>query len=270
MRSLLVWIIPGVIAASGCAPPPQQPIAAASSPAHPAPAAVLDWRYPEGPNWGPECAKPPPSQQSPIDFTKTSSFITSPMTASVVTQGTFDAHDQNVVFGPAITIDPAPGTGQRSSYAPAGFHFHVPAEHQTSPRARLEMHVKTTDQLGNTAVFGILWREDPGPNGKPDPTLAAALQAISGHTSVDLSPILSNFTRAPFYSYLGSLTTPNCQTGIRWYVLQTPLLVAPTQLGEITSALARAGTPPANSRNPQPFQSNPPLTVHLVTPSPGG
>jgi len=150
----------------------------------------------------------------------------------------------------------------------------VTAEHVVSGAVEsLEIHIKTT-YLSSTAVFSIIWTVNNSAPG--DPTLAAVPQAITNHTGVDLGPALSNFVQRPFYSYMGSLTTPPCTTRILWYVLQTPIGATQTQLRSAMLALIDAGLPSEgtypNLRGIN-FRATktlimPPPTVYLVTPIP--
>ena len=262
-KSKSAWLRPAAIAlilfeASGCAHTPQSP-------------GVAQWTYPEGPSWGPECAAPSPPQQSPIDLTR---VTTTPWnTSAVVTQTTFDRHDQNVVFlpspGPSVSI--APGVGQTTqalTYTVAGFHFHSRNEHVTPGNPFFEMHIKTTDQFGGTAVFAALWTPDAG--AAEDVTLTSAHRSVSSPpesvAAVDIGRILWMFGQQPFYSYVGSLTTPPCTTGIRWFVLKTPIRTSPGIVARLNALLVERGVPPNNVRSPRPVPQPQPV-VYLVTPN---
>jgi carbonic anhydrase len=273
IRTLVAGIVAIVLAAPGCEF--MAPQATAPSSARPAPsggassaARAPQWTYPESNgSWdfeGSSCKKAAPPQQSPINF----GLIPSPqpLAASVVIQGRFDPRDQNVVFmAPTISINPAPDTQQMLAYTPTGFHFHRPIEHQVTAGseyfASLEMHVKTRDQHGGTAVFAVFWAVGTA----TDPTLTAVQQAIASHTGVDLGPVLNGFASGPFYSYLGSLTAPPCSPNIRWYVLKAPLVAGKAQIDALEAALATAGLTFPNNRTPQTLTSPPP-SVWLVSP----
>lgn len=232
--------------------------------------ALAPWTYPEGPSWGESCAKGPPPQQSPIDLTR---VATTPWPASsVITQATFDAHDQNVVFqasmGPAVTMAPGiDGSGRALVYTVAGFHFHYRNEHVVAGNPAYELHIKTVDQHGGVAVFGVLWTADDAAG--EDPTLAAAYRSLSAPpdsvVAVDLGRVLWRFGQQPFYSYVGSLTTPPCTTGIRWFVLQAPIPTSSSSIGRLNAALIARGMPRNNVRTVRPIAQPQPV-VYLVTP----
>jgi carbonic anhydrase len=248
-----------VLAISGCAHvPPER--------AH-----TAQWTYPENAGWGAACEAPPPPQQSPIDFTKVAP--TDWKTSVVVPQATFDPHDQNVVFtaspGPSVSI--APGVGETEKgfvYTVTAFHFHYRNEHVTGGNPAFEIHIKTKDQNGAPAVFGALWTTDD--RAADDPTLLAAYKSLSTPPSsieaIDLGAVLWRFGKEPFYSYEGSLTTPPCTAGVRWFVLQTPIRTSPAVLERLRGALKNNGMPDNNVRAPQQIGTKPPTTVYLVTP----
>lgn len=259
--------------ASGCAQTPVareagQSVAQVEAARHSV--AAAPWTYPEGPSWGTACAKQPPPQQSPIDLTRVTTTPWS--TSSVITQATFDGHDQNVVFqasmGPAVTMAPGiGGTDGALVYTVAGFHFHYRNEHVIAGNPAYELHIKTVDQYGGTAVFAVLWTPDEAAG--EDPTLAAAYRSLSAPpdsvVALDLGRVLWRFGRQPFYSYVGSLTTPPCTTGIRWFVLQAPIRTSPASIGRLNTALIARGMPRDNVRTVRPIAQPQPV-VHLVTP----
>lgn len=238
--------------------------------AHTPPAPVTGWSYPEGPSWGPRCLAAPPPQQSPIDFTR---VTTTPRTAAVVVgQSAFSPPDQNVAFapapGPTVTLSLGPDErGEAVAYTVIGFHFHDGHEHVIAGDPTLEMHIKAIDRNGATAVFGALWK--PVPGSAADPVLLRAYASLTAPANrlvaVDVSPVLLQFGRQPFYSYVGSLTTPPCSPDIRWFVLQAPLVTDPDSITQLVTALRSHGMPDDNVRDAKPL-ARPQPPVYLVTP----
>lgn len=255
LRPVLIAAL--LLGAAGCAHTPPAPNAA-------------QWTYPEGPGWGRSCAAAPPPQQSPIDLT---TVTTTPWAVStVVTQATFDSHDQNVIFqpapGPSVSIMPGIGqTAREFVYSVAAFHFHYRNEHVIAGSPAFEMHIKTKDQFGGAAVFAALWTPDS--SAPEDATLAAVHQSLSAPpgsvAAVDVSRVLWTFGQQPFYSYVGSLTTPPCSPDIRWFVLQKPIQTAPGILERLRALLVKRGMPQNNVRSPRPIAQPQPV-VYLVTP----
>jgi hypothetical protein len=57
-----------------------------------------------------------------------------------------------------------------------------------------------------------------------------------GWSPYDMVPDADEFTFATF-SYMGSLTTPPCTTGVKWVVLDTPLLVTADQISRLKTLI---------------------------------
>jgi len=211
------------------------------------------------------CAHAPP----PIDLTEVE---TKPWNDSyVVAQSTLDAHERNVVFmptpGPSMAFNPVVGDeSEQRVYTVAGFHFHNRAEHRIAGNPLIEMHIKTTDSSGGTAVFAVLWTDGATAS---DPTLEAAVLALSTQRgepkAVDVGRLLQKFAQEPFYSYVGSLTTPPCTGKIRWFVLKDPIRTNASIINNgLIAGLVGKGVSRENFRPLKPVLSS--TTVHLVTP----
>ena len=267
-KSLLVVVL--LCAVSGCAHAPREGGGHAAEPyasGEYAAASEPSWNYPESDRWPAQC-RDTSSQQSPIDLIN---FAPTPWNDSyVVTQATLDPFERNVVFtpnpGPSVTFNP--GVGGKSggvTYTPIGFHFHNAREHLASGDARLEMHIKAVDADKNVAVFAAQWELGGG----VDTTLAEATASLGVQTSapraVDVGRILRRFTQLPFFHYMGSLTTPPCTPGIRWFVLRDPIRTNDTSISELMTALQAAGVSRTNVRTLREY-TTPPPTVYLVTP----
>lgn len=127
-------------------------------------------------------------------------------------------------------------------------HFHAPSEHTIEGRSfPLEAHLVHANRLGQLAVVSVLFVA--GIEGKALALLPPALPAVAGEeralrSSFDAAALLPA-THAAF-RYDGSLTTPPCTEGVRWVVMQHPVVATPAQL----AALARASN--GNHRPVQP------------------
>jgi len=116
------------------------------------------------------------------------------------------------------------------------FHFHTPSENTVDGQHYgAEVHLVHQNAAGKLLVVGCLIN-DAG-NNVPEPswvvdllnkapgTDAAGKQAIP--ISLDyramITSITSSMGSAPFWSWSGSLTTPECTEEIQWVLLKTPI-----------------------------------------------
>ena len=111
------------------------------------------------------------------------------------------------------------------------FHFHHPSEHALGgERTEMEAHFVHANQAGKLAVVGVLMKAGarnaefaeimsaaPGTEGKK--TLAAPLNPAG---------LLPSDTKR--FRYEGSLTTPPCSEGVRWFVFEQELSLSRDQL----------------------------------------
>ncbi|KAF1991725.1 carbonic anhydrase [Aulographum hederae CBS 113979] len=162
--------------------------------------------------------------------------------------GTF----HNWGYGPAFTLDVANGsnltanpkatfedhhTGEEETVYLKGWHIHSPADHTVQgDRSKAEMHFVFGDAEGHErAVFAM--RIDPGNHvsrffSQLPPMISfrdKELELIN--VPLDLAGALEevNFFRE-FWTYRGSLTSPPCTEGIRWYVARNILFVSNEQM----------------------------------------
>ena len=138
--------------------------------------------------------------------------------------------------GHTIQIDYAPGStlsvgGQE--YEVLQFHFHQPGEHRVQGRAYdMEMHIVHKDAQGHTAVVAVLMRkgnENPSLQGLWThlPPAPGPKQRIA-QASINVADLLP--AGRSYYAFEGSLTTPPCTEGVRWFVLKSPVEISPDQL----------------------------------------
>jgi len=140
------------------------------------------------------------------------------------------------------------------------FHFHTPSEHTdvdtrdpNGRRTAMELHVVNyTADRKKAAAIAVLIEEDPMAE---DPaayqTLLDVLPQNGGLVrktgkKIDLYGLLPK-NRAQFYTYVGSLTTPNCDPNVRFFVLKDRVRLTPARIDQLRK-LFQAQTPPGNSR----------------------
>lgn len=158
--------------------------------------------------------------------------------------------------GHTVQVNCAPGNSLRfgdQSYGLAQFHFHSPSEHTLDgEHAPLEMHMVHKDANGHLAVVGVLIRQGSA-NGNFDalwqnlPVEEAAAHTVAG-ASIDPGALLP--AERGYFWYDGSLTTPPCSEGVRWFVLQRPLEMSAEQLAKFQQIFNGNNRPvqPLNAR----------------------
>lgn len=187
-------------------------------------------------------------EQSPIDIQDAEKGEAEPIT--------FDYQPSNLDIannGHTIQISYAPGSKisvDGKDYEVVQFHFHHPSEERIHGR-RYDMvaHIVHKDTEGHLAVVAVLMQ-----SGQENPflwNLWAHLPATPGQelTPRDVSINLADLLPAgkSYYTFMGSLTTPPCSEGVRWFVLKSPVEVSPGQLA------AFAKLYPNNARPAQPI-----------------
>ncbi len=126
-----------------------------------------------------------------------------------------------------ITID-------SEKYTLAQFHFHNPSEHKIGGiPADMELHLVHKNDKGALAVIGVMIHEkagDENPFFKPLwSILPRTLHSKAESTpTINLTKLLP--THRDYFHYAGSLTTPPCSQGVRWFVLKDPVTMNGSQV----------------------------------------
>jgi len=131
------------------------------------------------------------------------------------------------------------------------FHFHRPSEEQIDgkPMAMVAHFVHKSAE-GKLAVIGVLLKEgNENPNIK---TLWSNLPAAEG-PPVDVPEVTFNPANLlpkelTFWSYEGSLTTPPCTEGVRFFILRTPVNISKEQVNAFPFKLNARPVQPQNNR----------------------
>ena len=133
------------------------------------------------------------------------------------------------------------------------FHFHAPSEHTVAgDLSDMEMHLVHKSEDGTLAVIGALiksggintafnsfWEYLPSATGESKQIESVILNAY------DLLP-----SRKHTYRYIGSLTTPPCSEGVKWFVLTTPIEMSESQIAAFKAIMFGNNRPvqPLNGR----------------------
>jgi carbonic anhydrase len=136
------------------------------------------------------------------------------------------------------------------------FHFHSPSENTIEGRSfPLEAHFVHADENGNLAVVAVMYEE-----GEQNSELSKAwvqMPAEAGQKAV-LKEIVDANGLLPkvedYYYFNGSLTTPPCTEGVRWFVKKASGSVSREQIDKFVHVM--------HHPNNRPVQ---PLNARLVT-----
>lgn len=125
-------------------------------------------------------------------------------------------------------------------YGLAQYHFHAPSEHAIEGRRfPLEAHFVMSNADGELAVLGMLYEE--GEYAPEFDLIIANLPQSDGDARHlgDLDLDLEELKPIPerVFAYRGSLTTPPCSEGVRWFVGAEPETMSPGQLEALSSHL---------------------------------
>jgi carbonic anhydrase len=135
-------------------------------------------------------------------------------------------------------------------------HFHSPSENKLNGRSfPLEAHFVHRDTVGNLAVLAVFFEE-----GAENPNIATLWNAMPQNAGDSAALPVDGFDGLSLYPdtleyffFNGSLTTPPCSEGVRWFVFKNPRTVSGMQIEQFTSVIG------ANNRPVQPVNARPVL-----------
>jgi len=125
-----------------------------------------------------------------------------------------------------------------NAYDLVQFHFHAPSEHRIDDVVYpMEIHFVNGTDDGRMAVVGVLAKIGEFNSAFQEILEQAPNQAGQTNTvtlSIHPDKLLPKQTHH-FYTYAGSLTTPPCDEGVQWFILQDFLEVSEEQIKQFTS-----------------------------------
>jgi carbonic anhydrase len=159
---------------------------------------------------------------------------------------------QVVNNGHAVQVDYSPDssiTVDSMVFELKQFHFHSPSENTINGKSfPMEAHFVHADAKGNLAVVALMF-EEGGSNKLLEKVWPNVPQVENGKAA--LLPVVSAADLLPgnhdYYRYAGSLTTPPCSEGVRWFVLKR---AGKADIGQLL--LVREVLGQANNRPVQP------------------
>jgi carbonic anhydrase len=150
--------------------------------------------------------------------------------------------------GHVIEVPVEPGNSIRvgqDGYQLLQFHLHAPSEHAVNGQlAAAELHLVHRNGLLDLAVVGVMIQVAP-----PGVAVNAAIETILTNApetageeailNVALNPKDVLPQKMGYYTYSGSLTTPPCSEGVRWFVLKNPVFVSQAAIDRFHDIIAQ-------------------------------
>lgn len=212
------------------------------------------WSYEASYNWGQidhsyaTCRTG--TQQSPIALSLYNGLCHSHKPTFANYTGNFTGTYKNWGYGPSfslpsddITVNPSLSWDDETAYL-IGWHLHAPADHIIdSHRSQAEIHFVHASASGHeAAVLSFLLDSSttPSPFFSQMPPFVSFNETAAEYeqkVSLDLEAALKEVGMAEeYWSYEGSLSSPPCAEGIRWFVARQRLGVSVGQMQAILGA----------------------------------
>lgn len=151
--------------------------------------------------------------------------------------------------GHAIQVDYSPGskiTVDGMDFALKQFHFHSPSENTVKTKSfPMEAHFVHADAKGNLAVVALMF-EQGASNKLLEQVWPQVPKSENGKAALATPVSAADLLHAnrDYYRYEGSLTTPPCSEGVRWFVLKRPAKASAEQLALVQLVLGHPNNRP--------------------------
>ncbi|MGF1683535.1 carbonic anhydrase [Photobacterium minamisatsumaniensis] len=151
----------------------------------------------------------------------------------------------NITGENTLTVD-------NEEFALKQFHFHTPSENYINGKQYpLEAHFVHANQQGQLAVIAVMFNTGPRANDQLNMLLEAipkkdtATQLTSTFNPAELLP-----RDREYYRFNGSLTTPPCSEGVRWFMMKDHQSGSEKQVGSLHGVMGDNARPlqPLNAR----------------------
>ncbi len=200
-------------------------------------------------------------EQSPINIV---SGLISGLTTNANLQGLKTKYDSAALNvqnnGHTIQVNMAPGSTIKTPtgrYSLLQFHFHFESEHSVDDaHTALEAHFVHMNKKGQLGVLGVFIKQSH--DGEENKALKIILANASHEVAIkdlneelDLENLLPDDDIEDFWHYKGSLTTPPCSEGVKWYVAKKHIHASHTQIETMATLLHHNSyrpTQPLNGR----------------------
>ena len=187
------------------------------------------------------------SEQSPIDLMGATEIELPAVEIDTPSEREVDVLNQAGVIheldnGHTIQINASTGeklTVGDKSYALVQFHFHAPSEHTVDgEHFPMEVHFVHQATDGALAVVGVLINEG-AQNPGITPLWAQLPEGPGTEKSVEIPVGFADYifpdVGTGLYHYDGSLTTPPCSEGVKWYIRKIPTQLSKGQITAFTT-----------------------------------
>ncbi len=190
--------------------------------------------------------------QSPINLT---GFVEADLEAikfnyrTLVTEILNNGHtiQANYAKGSAISID-------GKAFELKQFHFHSPSENHINGKSfPMEAHLVHADKDGNLAVVAVMFTE--GGSNRLIASLWKKMPEKTGDkhaVGLDINAMELLPKDKAYYRFNGSLTTPPCTEGVRWFVMKQPVAISEQQVKAFEQVVHRGNNRPVQSVNARP------------------
>lgn len=153
--------------------------------------------------------------------------------------------------GHTLQLNVEPGNWMRvegDQFELVHIHFHSPSEHQyKGEKFPLEAHLVHQNAKGELAVVGVMFRL-----GEEHSDLAKIGSAAPSHVGeskpivFDVGKMTLHASHEQYFRYSGSLTTPPCSEGVRWFILKQTSHISQQQIDNFVRLIGE------DARGPQP------------------
>ncbi len=156
--------------------------------------------------------------------------------------------------GHTIQVNVPPGSKLRIDSKPfelVQFHFHRPSEEQIDGKpSAMVVHFVHKNEAGRLAVLGVMLKEG---NENPGIKTLWANAPLTEGPEVEPDGVMFNPANLlpreyDFYSYEGSLTTPPCTEGVRFFILKAQVNIAKQQVEQFPFKKNARPVQPQNGR----------------------
>lgn len=134
------------------------------------------------------------------------------------------------------------------------FHFHTPSENQINGKSfPLEVHLVHKNDKGELAVIGVMFDV-----GNAHELLDSIWKKVSSkeNEEIKLDQEINPMNLLPeeknYFRFNGSLTTPPCSEGVRWFVMKKPLTASLEQIHQFKGWMKHDNARPLQPVNARP------------------